>query len=97
MADALRPDGQAWKPLKPEDAATQELRQLCRDEVTLIEQRTARVCRIRQALHEYDPTALEAFGDWTRPAAKGSARGSSARSAPTPTCIKATRLPMDRG
>lgn len=68
MADALRLDGQAWKPLKPEDAATQELRQLCRDEVTLIEQRTALVNQLQQALHEYYPAALEAFDDWTHPA-----------------------------
>ncbi|KAF0246288.1 MAG: hypothetical protein FD180_776 [Planctomycetota bacterium] len=68
MADALRLDGQAWKPLKLEDTATQELRQLCRDEVTLIEQRTALVNQIQQALHEYYPTALEAFDNWTHPA-----------------------------
>lgn len=68
MADALRLDGSAWKPLKPEDAATQELRQLCRDEVTLIEQRSALVVQLQYALHEYYPAALEAFDDWTHPA-----------------------------
>lgn len=69
MADALRLDGQSWKPLEPEDPLTQELRQLGRDEVTLIEERTALVNKLKQALHEYYPIALEAFEDWTHPAA----------------------------
>jgi hypothetical protein len=42
-----------------------ELRLLCRDEVSLIEQRTAFIQQLRQALAEYYPAALEAFGDWT--------------------------------
>lgn len=69
MADALRMDGQSWKPLEPEDALTQELRQLCRDEVSLIEDRTALINRLRQALHEYYPIAIESFDDWTCPGA----------------------------
>ncbi len=68
LADALRMDGQSWKALKPEDEHTQELRQLCRDEVTLIEQRTALVNQLQSALREYYPAALDAFDDWTRPA-----------------------------
>lgn len=67
MADALRLDGQSWKPLKQEDALTQELRELCRDEQALIGQRTALVNQLRAALHEYYPAALEAFEDWTKP------------------------------
>lgn len=69
MADALRLDGQSWKPLAPEDPLTQELRELGRDEVTLIEQRTAHVNQLRQALNEYNPVILEAFDDWTQPGA----------------------------
>lgn len=69
MADALRLDGQSWKALKPEDALTQELRELCRDEQALIGQRTALVNQLRQALHEYYPAALAAFDDWTKPGA----------------------------
>ena len=42
-----------------------ELRLLCRDEVALIEQRTALICQLRAALHEYYPVVLEAFEDWT--------------------------------
>jgi transposase len=47
----------------------QQLRLLCRDEVTLIEQRTALVNQLQQALYEYYPAALEAFDDWCAPSA----------------------------
>ena len=67
MADALRLDGHTWRALQPNDPLTQELRLLCRDEVALIEQRTALICQLRAALHEYYPTALAAFDDWTHP------------------------------
>ncbi len=43
------------------------LRALCRDEITLIEQRTALVNQLLAALSEYYPAALEIFEDWTRP------------------------------
>jgi len=65
LADALRTDGHGWKALQPLDPITQQLRLLCRDEVTLIEQRTALVNQLQQALTEYYPAALEAFDDWT--------------------------------
>jgi Transposase len=65
FADALRVDGQGWKALRPEEPLIKELRLLCRDEVALIEQRTAFVLQLRQALAEYYPAALEAFEDWT--------------------------------
>jgi transposase len=65
FADALRTDGQAWRPLLPEHPQTQLLRMLCRDEIALIEQRTALVHQLKAALHEYYPAALEAFEDWT--------------------------------
>jgi transposase len=64
FADACRVDGQGWKPLRAEDPLIKELRLLCRDEVTLIEQRTALINQLRHALAEYYPTALEAFEDW---------------------------------
>ena len=64
FADACRVDGQGWKALRPEDPLIKELRLLCRDEVTFIEQRTALINQLRHALAEYYPTALEAFGDW---------------------------------
>ena len=65
LADALRVDGHGWKALEPVDPLTQQLRLLCRDEVALIEQRTALVNQLQQALTEYYPAALEAFEDWT--------------------------------
>ena len=67
LADALRMDGHSWKALRPMDPLTQQLRLLCRDEVVLIEQRTALVNQLQQALVEYFPAALEAFDDWTCP------------------------------
>ena len=69
LADALRVDGQGWQPLRPEDPLVKELRLLCRDEVTLIEQRTAFITQLRHALAEYYPTALEAFENWGAPGA----------------------------
>jgi len=65
LADALRADGHGWKALRPVDPLTQQLRLLCRDEVSLIEQRTALVNQLQQALLEYYPAALAAFDDWT--------------------------------
>jgi transposase len=67
FADALRTDGHGWKRLLPDDALTQELRLLCRDEVKLIQQRTAFVLELKAALHEYYPAALEAFEEWVCP------------------------------
>jgi transposase len=69
LADALRLDGHGWRPLAPEDPLVQQLRLLCRDEVELIEQRTALVNQLQAALYEYYPAALSAFDDWTSPAA----------------------------
>ena len=68
FADALRTDGQDWRPLRPEDPQTQLLRLLARDEIALIEQRTALILQLQAALYEYYPAALEAFDDWGTPA-----------------------------
>jgi len=68
FADALRTDGHGWRRLRPQDPLTAELRLLCRDEIALIEQRTALVNHLRATLHEYYPAALEAFDDWVSPA-----------------------------
>lgn len=65
LADALRTDGQGWRSLRPQDPLLAELRLLCRDEIALIQNRTALVNQLQQALHEYFPAALEAFDDWT--------------------------------
>lgn len=65
LADALRMDGHTWRPLGAQDPIIVELRILCRDEVALIEERTALINQLQQALREYYPTALEAFDDWS--------------------------------
>jgi transposase len=65
LADALRVDGQGWRTFQPMDPLTQQLRLLCQDEVSLIEQRTLLVNKLQQALVEYYPAALKAFDDWT--------------------------------
>lgn len=69
FGDALRTDGHGWRRLCPQDPLTAELRLLCRDEIALIEQRTALVNHLRATLHEYYPAALEAFDDWVNPTA----------------------------
>jgi transposase len=69
FGDGLRTDGHGWRELTPEDPLTQELRLLCRDEVSLIEQRTALVLQLKQALREYFPVILGAFDKWTVPSA----------------------------
>lgn len=66
LADALRLDGHGWRVLVPEDPLIEQLRLLCRDEIALIEQRTALVNQLIQALREYYPAALEAFDNWTK-------------------------------
>src|SRR6266852_8482376 len=68
LAEALRTDGHSWKALRPLDPLTQQLQLLCRDEISLIEQRTALVNQLQQALVEYYPAAIQAFEDWTLPA-----------------------------
>ena len=69
LGDALRTDGRQWRVLQPEDPRVQELRLICRDEISLIEQQTALINQLQEALHEYYPAALEAFTDWTRQSA----------------------------
>lgn len=67
LAEALRTDGQGWRALSPLDPLTVQLRALCRDEIALIEQRTALVNQLLAALKEYYPAVLQAFEDWTAP------------------------------
>ena len=64
LADALRLEGESWRALLAPEPAVQKLRLLCRDEIALIEQRTALINQLQQALYEYYPAALEAFDDW---------------------------------
>ena len=57
LADALRLEGESWRVLTTPEPLVQQLRLLCRDEVTLIEQRTALVNQLQQALYEYYPVS----------------------------------------
>jgi hypothetical protein len=54
-------DGSNWKPLSTQDPLLEQLRLLCRDEITLIEERTALINQLQAALHDYYPAALEAL------------------------------------
>ena len=83
LAEALRTDGQGWRPLVPQDEATATLRLLCRDEQALIEQRTALVNHLQAALGEYYLLALESFEDWTQPFA-----WAFVRAFPTPRALQ---------
>jgi transposase len=65
FGDALRTDGHDWRQLRPVDPLTLELRLLCRDEIALIERRTALVNQLQSTLLEYFPTMLRGFDDWT--------------------------------
>ena len=65
----MRLDGSNWKPLSKQDPLLEHLRLLCRDEITLIEERTALINQLQAALHDYYPAALEAFEDWGCPGA----------------------------
>jgi transposase len=69
FADALRVDGHGWRALAPTDPLLAELRLLCRDEIELIEERTALINQVQAALREYYPVLLQAFSDWGLPAA----------------------------
>jgi transposase len=69
LADALHLEGESWRALTAPDPLVQRLRLLCRDEVALIEQRTALVNQLQQALYEYYPAAVEAFDHWCAPSA----------------------------
>jgi transposase len=81
-ADALRTDGHAWRPLRPQDEATATLRLLCRDEIALIEHRTALVNQLQATLSEYYPLALESFDEWAKPFA-----WAFVRAFPTPAAL----------
>ena len=65
LADGLRTDGHGWREMPPENPKTRQLRLMCHGEQTLIAHRTALVCELRAALHEYYPAMLEAFDKWT--------------------------------
>jgi hypothetical protein len=60
------------------------LRLLCRDEISLIEHRTALVNQLQATLGDYYPLALESFDDWAKPFA-----WAFVRTFPTPVALAA--------
>ena len=77
LADALRTDGHGWSALSPLDPLTGELRALCRDEITLIEQRTALVNQLQAALKGVLPSGTGSFRGLDRPLHLGLCAGLS--------------------
>lgn len=69
LGEGLRLFHPHLKPLAPEDPLTRELRLLCRDEVTLIQERTALLNRWQATLKEYYPLVLEWFSEANSPSA----------------------------
>jgi transposase len=69
LARGLREHGDRLRPLSPEDPDVRRLGMLCADESALIAERTSLVNRLKAALKQYYPTALEWFRDWTSPPA----------------------------
>lgn len=63
LAEGLRLFHQHLRPLAPEEPLSRELRLLCRDEKTLIQERVALLNRWRATLKEYYPLVLEWFSD----------------------------------
>lgn len=70
LAHALRFEGDRWTQWTEPVPLVQELRILCRDEITLIKKRTALTNQLIQTLYQYYPAALYAFDDWTAPSAQ---------------------------
>jgi len=69
LADGLRVHHAVLHPLVPDDPLTRELRGFCLHELHLTEERTAEVQKLKAALKEYYPEALDWFDTWTCPAA----------------------------
>jgi hypothetical protein len=70
FADALRTDGHGWRELRPLDPLTAELRILCRDEIALIEQRTAMILQLRRMGSSKQMSwAISINGGWKIPRA----------------------------
>lgn len=63
LAEGIRLFHQRQRPLAAEDPIIRELRLLCRDEVTLIQERTELLNRWQATLKEFYPLVLEWFSD----------------------------------
>lgn len=101
LADIGRSDFKRLKRLNPDSEHIQEIKMLCRDQDTLIEDATRLTNRLTACLKEYYPVALELFSKITLPVAldflKSYPTLESARSASVPELaafLKAHRHPQ---
>ncbi|WP_067479304.1 IS110 family transposase [Nocardia amamiensis] len=67
LADVVRTDSHQLRPVAADSAEVEALKVVARAHKTLIWERTRHVQRLRHALREYFPAALEAFDDLTAP------------------------------
>ncbi|MEU2030803.1 IS110 family transposase [Nocardia amamiensis] len=67
LADMVRTDSHQLRPVAADSAEVEALKVIARAHKTLIWERTRHVQRLRHALREYFPAALEAFDDLTAP------------------------------
>ncbi|UAK31441.1 IS110 family transposase [Nocardia asteroides] len=65
LADMVRTDSHQLRPVAADSAEVEALKVMARAHKTLIWERTRHVQRLRHALREYFPAALEAFDDLT--------------------------------
>lgn len=66
LADMVRTDGHQLRPIAGDSERAAAIKVLSRAHQRLIRDRTRQVLRLRQALLEYFPAALDAFDDFTR-------------------------------
>jgi transposase len=67
LADMVRTDGHQLRPVAGDSEGAQAVKVVARAHKTLIWERTRQVQRLRHALRDYFPGALEAFGDLGAP------------------------------
>jgi transposase len=66
LADMVRTDAHQLRPVAGDTAAAEAVKVVARTHKTLIWERTRAVQRLRHALREYFPAALEAYPAWPR-------------------------------
>jgi hypothetical protein len=71
LADMVRTDAHQLRPAAGDSAGVQAVKVVARAHKTLIWERTRQVQRLRHALRDYFPAALEAFADLAAPDALG--------------------------
>lgn len=67
IAQAIRTDSFRMKPLKANSEVTQEMREMSRDRIFLVEARVSLMNRLRETLNKYYPSALEVYRDLSHP------------------------------